>query len=210
MSKCAVADIGKLFSTLFLSLLPDWLDPVEQDRQVQTTSNTAHGSPFNSFGNLPYTAYNGRSESIITQFRETKPSPPILASTRHALLHHLLRYKLHLHTLVEFNEAGKIVYIRDLVDLRDLWEGVVPFGRETAWIGRRLGGLALAGMGRLAFGSTSGSGQVGRRDDTEYAGSDREEREVDGDRVDSLGLDVGTLASAPDVDSGGEEGGARR
>lgn len=102
------------------------------------------------------------------------------------------------------------MYIRDLVDLRDLWEGVVPFGRETAWIGRRLGGLALAGMGRLAFGSTSGSGQIGRRDDTEYAGNDREERELDGDRVDSLGLDVGTLASAPDVDSGGEEGGARR
>jgi hypothetical protein len=208
LSKCVVADIGELSSTLFLSLLPDWLDPIEHDRQLQTTSNTAHGSPFNSFGNLPYTtpAYNGRSESLITQFRETKPSPPILASTRHALLHHLLRYKLHLHTLVEFNEAGKIVYIRDLVDLRDLWEGVVPFGRETAWIGRRLGGLALAGMGRLVFGSTSGAGQVERSANLEDG---PEGREVDGDRVDSLGLDVGTLASAPDVDSGGEEGGVR-
>jgi hypothetical protein len=110
-----------------------------------------------------------------------------------------------LHTLVEFNEAGKIVYIRDLVDLRDLWEGVVPFGRETAWIGRRLGGLALAGTGRLVFGSTTGSGQPGQRDDTDYAGND----DADGNRVDSLGLDVGTLASAPDVDSGGEEGDVR-
>jgi hypothetical protein len=111
-----------------------------------------------------------------------------------------------LHTLVEFNEAGKIVYIRDLVDLRDLWEGVVPFGRETAWIGRRLGGLALAGMGRLVFGSTSGAGQVERRANLEDG---PEGREADGNRVNSLGLDVGTLASAPDVDSGGEEGGVR-
>lgn len=60
-----------------------------------------------------------------------------------------LQFRLHLHTLVEFNEAGKIVYVRDVMDLRDIWESVVPFGRFTGWVARRLAGVAVAGFGRF-------------------------------------------------------------
>lgn len=83
-------------------------------------------------------------------------------------MNNLLRLELHLHTIVEFNEAGKIVYVRDLIDLRDLWEGVVPFGRTTAWIGRRLGGVVIAGLGKLFF----GPGKEDEQADGEHLESD--------------------------------------
>lgn len=86
---------------------------------------------------------------------EPAESAPTTSTLSKSILHNILRFHLHLHTIVEFNEAGKIVYIRDLVDLRDLWEGIVPFGRPMAWIGRRVVGVLVASIGRFAFGSYS-------------------------------------------------------
>ena len=89
----------------------------------------------------------------------------------------------------------------------------MPFGRETAWIGRRLGGVALAGLGKLFLGtpgaaSTSKTGQPPESDDEEGFGTDRSgEDELMGlgmTTSNSLGLDVDRLGTAPDVDSGGE------
>jgi hypothetical protein len=58
---------------------------------------------------------------------------------------------LHVTTIVHFNEAGKITYIRDSIDVRDLVESLIPFGfgRGLGWIGRRLAGFAVAGAGGL-------------------------------------------------------------
>lgn len=165
---------------------------------------------------LPHTpgAYHPASSSVATRYHETNPSPSLTSTIKHAVLHNVLRYKLHLHTLVEFNEAGKIVYIRDLVDLRDLWEGLVPFGRETAWIGRRLGGVALAGLGKLFLGTPRASeaskgNQPPDSDDEEGFGTDTSDgsSELKGlgmTTSNSLGLDVDRVGTAPDVDSGGE------
>lgn len=165
---------------------------------------------------LPHTpgTYHPASSSVATRYHETNPSPSLTSTIKHAVLHNVLRYKLHLHTLVEFNEAGKIVYIRDLVDLRDLWEGLVPFGRETAWIGRRLGGVALAGLGKLFLGTPRGSeaskgNQPRDSDDEEGFGTDTSDgsSELKGlgmTTSNSLGLDVDRVGTAPDVDSGGE------
>jgi hypothetical protein len=164
--------------------------------------------------------------TTTTRYHETNPAPGLASTLKKTFLHNVLRYKLHLHTIVEFNEAGKIVYIRDLVDLRDLLEGLIPFGRETGWIGRRLGGIALAGIGRLVFGPT-------KSEEQEDEAREKREREEEGMRrkmeldlilsrsvsghgsmlrmgegrmINSLGLDVDMDASpnAPDVDSGGE------
>jgi hypothetical protein len=212
-------------STLILSFLPDWLDPVEQDHHPATTNTTAHASPYIPFSSLginprsmtlPHTPgpYHPASTSIATRYHNTTPSPSFTSTIKHAVLHNVLRYKLHLHTLVEFNEAGKIVYIRDLVDLRDLWEGLVPFGRETAWIGRRLGGVALAGLGRLFLGTTAAASNSKpsrevESDGEEGLGSDISESEIQmrGSGMtarNSLGLDMDCVGTAPDVDSGGE------
>jgi hypothetical protein len=58
---------------------------------------------------------------------------------------------LHVTTIVHFNEAGKITYIRDSIDVRDLVESLIPFGfgRGLGWISRRLAGFAFAGAGGL-------------------------------------------------------------
>jgi hypothetical protein len=230
-------------STMILSLLPDWLDPVEQDQQhyPSTTTATAHGSPYLPFGalpvnvgvggrgiSLPHTPGGGgykhyghqhqqqhrpHSTSTVTRYNETSPTPTSLTKTiRHAVLHNVLRYKIHLHTLVEFNDAGKIVYVRDLIDLRDLWEGIVPFGRETAWVGRRLGGLGLAGLGKLFLSGKTAKERDERMGDRDKEGDDEDDDEEgeDEDDVDygqpsnSLGLDMNRTDTAPDVDSGGE------
>lgn len=93
---------------------------------------------------------------VELQTRTHRPAPqrslPVAAIQN--MLSSVLRYRLRIRTFVEFNEAGKITYIRDVVDLRDAFEAVVPFGRNIGWVGRRVSGVVLAGIGAVVSSPT--------------------------------------------------------
>lgn len=92
---------------------------------------------------------SGHQRHHKSHIRHTKPQPNIFRGLIQTAATSCLQFRLHVHTLVEFNESGKIVYVRDVMDLRDIWESVVPFGRFTGWVARRLAGVAVAGFGRF-------------------------------------------------------------
>jgi hypothetical protein len=88
-------------------------------------------------------------------YRHAAPPTSIPSAIFQALTASFLRHSVRVTTVVHFNEAGKITYIRDSVDVRDLVESLIPlgFGRGLGWVGRRLAGFALAGAGGLWSGA---------------------------------------------------------
>lgn len=114
---------------------------------------SGYGAPGNGIG-MARTHYNPQQQSGSS----TATSNGIIRRTIAPLLH----FQLHVHTLVELNEEGKICYIRDMVDLRDAWEGLIPFGigRTVGWIGRRVLGGAVAGLGVMFGGGGTSSGTL--------------------------------------------------
>ncbi len=88
-------------------------------------------------------------------YRHAAPPTSIPSAIFQALTASFLRHSFRVTTVVHFNEAGKITYIRDSVDVRDLVESLIPFGlgRGLGWVGRRLAGFALAGAGGLWSGA---------------------------------------------------------
>ncbi|KAJ9111769.1 hypothetical protein QFC22_006428 [Naganishia vaughanmartiniae] len=121
-------------------------------------------SPAPSTSYLPsHYTINAQQHPLLRLRTRTRPVPvpshqnsstllPIAAIQK--ALATMLTFQLRVKTFVEFNEQGRVVYVRDLVDVRDVWEAVVPFGREAGWVGRRVCGVLLAGLGRV-FGTTS-------------------------------------------------------
>ncbi|WWC69071.1 uncharacterized protein I206_103007 [Kwoniella pini CBS 10737] len=50
-----------------------------------------------------------------------------------------LDWDLRVNTMVQFNEVGKATHIRDVVDIRDLIEFIVPFAKRLRWITKLIG-----------------------------------------------------------------------
>ncbi|WWC60703.1 uncharacterized protein I303_103279 [Kwoniella dejecticola CBS 10117] len=50
-----------------------------------------------------------------------------------------LDWDLRVNTIVQFNEVGKATHLRDVVDIRDLVEFVVPFAKRLRWITKSIG-----------------------------------------------------------------------
>lgn len=50
------------------------------------------------------------------------------------------------------------------MDLRDIWEGFVPFGRLTGWVARRIFGVGLAALGRVIRSEPLQATKIGVRD----------------------------------------------
>ncbi|EIW66354.1 hypothetical protein TREMEDRAFT_65632 [Tremella mesenterica DSM 1558] len=63
----------------------------------------------------------------------------------------LLRWQLPMSTLVEFNEMGRAVRLRDNVDIRDLVEAVVPLAKTFSTLSRRLTGLLTGTIGNCVL-----------------------------------------------------------
>ncbi|KAJ9102015.1 hypothetical protein QFC19_004940 [Naganishia cerealis] len=151
--------LGIIDHTMTLKLLPSLLPPtfteedlvVEEFASHRATSASAFTSPAPSTAHL-----HSLSPSIRLRLRtRTRPAPvPVEGSSLplaviQKCLASLLTYRLRLRTFVEFNEQGRVCYIRDMVDVRDAWESLVPFGRAAGWIGRRVCGVVVAGLGRV-------------------------------------------------------------
>lgn len=224
-----------LFSTMTLDLLPAMLPPTSTESSGPhhvPSSTSVYTSPSASLS-------HGHNLPVLIAALQTKTQPPapptsLPYAALQTWLASVLRYRLRVRTFVEFNEAGKVSYIRDVVDLRDAWEAVVPFGRAASWVGRRMGGVLLAGVGGIVSSpststprSAAGKGkkkglyashlalqdQLGRRDvhtgiGTDYVGK--------GTSLNALGLQEAWVPRpsavpaprevlvAPDVDQGGE------
>ena len=130
-----------------LDILPSILPPApetESRMPVSSAITSPNASISHSHNHLP-------PLFVELQTRTHRPTPqrslPVAAIQY--MLSSVLRYRLRIRTFVEFNEAGKITYIRDVIDLRDAFEAVVPFGRNIGWVGRRIGGVVLAGLGAV-------------------------------------------------------------
>lgn len=52
--------------------------------------------------------------------------------------------------------------MRDLIDIRDAIEAVVPFAKRLSWVTRRLAGLVTSTIGAVALGVMSGNQAGGR------------------------------------------------
>jgi hypothetical protein len=131
-----------------LDLLPSMLPPsAEPAHPYSATSVYTSPAPSLSHGHsLPHLL-----SALQTKTQLPPAAPPSLPyAALSTFLASVLRYRLRVRTFIEFNEAGKVSYIRDVVDLRDAWEAVVPFGRTTSWVARRLGGVLLSTVGVIA------------------------------------------------------------
>lgn len=227
--------LTSLRSTMTLDLLPAMLPPASAEfsgPHKVPSSTSVYTSPAASLS-------HGHNLPVLIAALQTKTQPPIApTSLPYAALQtwlaSVLRYRLRVRTFVEFNEAGKVSYIRDVVDLRDAWEAVVPFGRAASWVGRRMGGVLLAGVGGIVSSpststSTSAAGkgkkkglyashlalqdQLGRREVYSGTGTDYVGK---GTSLNALGLQEAwvprasavppprEILVAPDVDQGGE------
>lgn len=139
-------------STMTLDILPSILPPAPETEgrmPISSAITSPNASISHGHSHLP-------PLHVELQTRTHCPAPqrslPVAAIQY--MLSSVLRYRLRVRTFVEFNEAGKITYIRDVVDVRDAFEAVVPFGRNISWVGRRVGGVVLAGLGAVVSSPT--------------------------------------------------------
>jgi hypothetical protein len=133
------------YSTMTLDLLPSIL-PSSPETETRMPASSTVTSPNSSISHA-HSLLPPLFTALQTKTHRPAPQTSLPVAAVQTLLSSVLRYRLRIRTFVEFNEAGKVSYIRDVVDLRDAWEAVVPFGRAIGWVGRRVGGVMLAGVG---------------------------------------------------------------
>ncbi|KAJ9093212.1 hypothetical protein QFC21_006529 [Naganishia friedmannii] len=197
---------GIIDHTITLKLLPSLLGMAAEPSQATTPDD---GYPFTQYQSVvgasaftspaPSTSYlpshyathshpHPHPHPLLRLRTRTRPVPvpapqnsstllPVAAIQK--ALATLLTFQLRVRTFVEFNEQGRVGYVRDLVDVRDVWEAVVPFGRGAGWVGRRVCGVLVAGLGRV-FGPSPSDGERPSWEREREREKDRKGKEKDG------------------------------
>lgn len=129
---------GKIDHVVTLSILPALLSPCPPPRGRRHTrrGSRRRSDSASSAGSLESGARSYAQKLAAALADEFEP---------------FLRWRLPMSTLVEFNEVGRAVRVRDQVDVRDLIEAVVPFAKTLNGLSRRVAGFVCGALGAYAI-----------------------------------------------------------